>query len=329
MSGFLRWLAPQYADVRKGLRNEVARLRGSARAEGQHARTPGIVADLAIAWRCWLDYAQAAGAISQAERDTLESRVWAALQEDSASQAEHLATAEPCGHFLRLLTAVLASGKAHFVGPDGGPPADAEAWGWRKTEIRIRDGADTRWDPLGYCIGWIDGPDLYLDPDAAFAETQKLARDQGDNLPIACRTLWQRLRERNLLASWDVARKRNTVRRKLGCKERTVLHLSADVLSTGIRPSEPSTGLSEECKMGEKRPVPDGSVNRTIEATGLSIEIAGKTGKNRPDGRSGRSHEEEEDPMHGSPNTPVESETKPSQGRTLSQEDGPYGGNGF
>src|SRR5262249_20309162 len=79
LAGFLRWLAPQYEAVRARLRVELAELRDRARAGGQHARTPGIVADLALGLRYLLDFALAAGAITEAERAELWERGWEAL----------------------------------------------------------------------------------------------------------------------------------------------------------------------------------------------------------------------------------------------------------
>jgi hypothetical protein len=149
LAGYLRWLAPRYPAVQDGLRAETAELRDRAYVDGMHARTPGIVADLATGWRYWLDFAMAAGAIGQAERDTLAHRVWSALQEAGAAQADHTAAVEPCGHFLRLLSGAVASGRAHVEGPDGGRPADSNGWGWRE----IADGAPGRWEPLGRCVG--------------------------------------------------------------------------------------------------------------------------------------------------------------------------------
>jgi hypothetical protein len=244
LAGYVRWLAQRYAVVRGGLRAEAAVLRDRACAEGLHARTPGIVADMAVGWRYWLDYGIAVGAIDAAERAALDRRVWAALQEAGANQAEHLAAAEPCSHFLRLLAGVLASCRAHCASPNGDSPPCANAWGWRS----IGD----RWEPLGRCVGWIDGADLYLEPEAAFAEVQELARHQGDSLPVSPRTLWRRLRERGLLASCDEARQRHTVRRRLGGHERReVLHLHADVLSTSARPSQPSPPRSSGSSVQE------------------------------------------------------------------------------
>lgn len=242
LAGYLRWLAPQYAAVCIRMRAEVAELRDRARSEGQHARTPGIVADLAFGWRNWLAFAVDVCAIDRAERDTLERRVWRALMETAAAQAEHAAAADPVEQFLRLLDGALASGRAHCAASMGNAPEDAESWGWR-------DG-----NPLGRRIGWVGGSDLYLEPEAAYAEAQELARQQGDSLPIAPRTLWRRMGERGVLASRDQARQRYTVRRRLdGRERREVIHLRADALSAAqpSPPSPPSQTLDQRAEYGD------------------------------------------------------------------------------
>jgi hypothetical protein len=284
LAGYLRWLAPQYPEIRDGLRGEVAALRERAHAAGLHARTPGILAELAAGWRHWLDYAEASGALDRAERAALDRRVGAALAEAGAGQAEHVAAAEPSGQFLRLLAGALASGRAHFAAPDGGRPADPDAWGWRVME-------DT-WAPLGRRVGWIDGPDLYLEPEAAYAEAQELARHQGESLPVAPRTLWRRLRERGLLATWDAARQRHTVRRTLGGVEaRDVLHVRADTLSSGTRPSQPSNGPPDAAATPEKRdgrldgPL-DGRTAVNARPSTAAVHCSAGAGET---GRSGRS----------------------------------------
>ena len=165
---------------------------------------------------------------------------WTALQEAGAAQSEHLAVAEPCGHFLRLLAGTLASGRAHSATPQGNPPPLADAWGWRGTEINTQDGQETHWNPLGRCVGWVDGMDVYLEPEAAYAEVQEMARHQGESLPVGVHTLWKRMDERGLLASRDTVRQRLTVRRRLaGQDRREVIHLRADGLSCTTRPHRP------------------------------------------------------------------------------------------
>jgi hypothetical protein len=237
LAGYVRWLAPRYPAVRDGLAAEAAALRVRVQAGGLHARTPGIVADLAAGWRHYLDYALEAGAIDQPRHDELSGRVWDALLAAGAEQDAHVAAAEPCGYFLRLLSGVIASGRGHVAGPDGGPPDSPAAWGWRSAPGG--PGAREEWRPEGKRVGWVAGADLYLEPDASYAEAQELARQAGEALAVTATTLWRRLGDRNLLASRDEARKRRTVRRTLGGRRREVLHLPASALELE-EPSQPS-----------------------------------------------------------------------------------------
>jgi hypothetical protein len=283
MAGFLRWLAPRYAALRAGWRQAHAELRERALAEGggQHARTPGIVADLALGLKHFLDFAVNVGAVTAAERDDLTRRCWAALVEAAGAQAKHVEAAEPTAQFLSLLRAALASGRAHVAGPDGGKPDNPAAWGWRETEFRTHDGTESRWVSQGRRVGWLDGDDLLLEPEAAYAEAQELARHQGEALPVGSRTLWKRMRERHLLAGWDERRQRNSVRRTLeGVRDREVLHLRSNVLSPSPEPSEPS---EPSAKAADPSISPE---MRTISADGN-----GGSGENRPQEPSAKPEE--------------------------------------
>ena len=256
LAGFLRWLAPRYEELRGQLRQEAADLRDKARVEGQHARTPGIAADLALGLRYFLDFAVEAGAVTAEESARLWGRGWSALLSVAAEQAAHVAAAEPCGQFLRLLAGVIASGRGHASGPDGEAPDDAERWGWRLTTAGGGEQAHDEWRPQGHRVGWVDGEGLFLEPEAAFAEAQRFAQEQGDSLPVSARTLWKRMAERGLLASRDDARQRSTIRRRLGGRERReVLHLHPDILSTCFRPSPPSPAPSDDEKPPENADV--------------------------------------------------------------------------
>jgi hypothetical protein len=240
LAGFLRWLAPRYEDVLGRLRQEAAALRDEAQVEGQHARTPGVVADLALGLRYFLDFAREAGAVTEEEAGRLWQRGWEAFHHVAAEQAAHIASAEPTGQFLRLLSAALASGRAHVAGPDGAAPAGAEGWGWR-TKGAAADSGD-EWQPQGRRIGWVDADALYLEPDAAYAEAQRLAGEQGESLPVAPRTLWKRLHERGLLQAVEThaGKTRLCLRRTLEGRRREVLSLRADALiPSGSAPSAP------------------------------------------------------------------------------------------
>ena len=142
----------------------------------------------------------------------------------------HLASEEPAQRFLALLRAALSSHRAHVADATTEPNPDAACWGW---QLVIGSGGYERkeWCPNGERLGWIRDGVLLLDPDAAFAATQKLARDQGTAIPVKQRTLWKRLAEQGLLASRDQARGTNTVRRTIGGLRREVIHLKASTFA--------------------------------------------------------------------------------------------------
>ncbi|MHB1524617.1 MAG: DUF3854 domain-containing protein [Candidatus Dormibacteria bacterium] len=284
MAAFLAWLAPQYETIHSKLAAERSELREHAAGDGQHARTPGIVADLALGLRYLLDFAAAAGAIDAAKRAALWERGWAALCEAGAAQVEHGRAADPVGQFLRLLSAALASGRAHVAAADGCSPETPSAWGWRREEVR--DGP--AWRPQGRRVGWLDGEALYLEPEASYAAAQGMAGEQGESLSVSPRTLWKRLRERGLLASWDERRQRNTIRRKLeGVEAREVLNLPSVVLYACGEPSKPSISGESPEKMDYFVGRSDGPVQEpsteTVQRNGQ--KYAGTA----PNGRFGRS----------------------------------------
>src|SRR5262249_51690406 len=75
-----------------------------------------------------------------------------------------------------------------------------------------------------------DGDDLYLDPEAAFAEAQGLGEGQGERLTVTQRQLYKRLKERGLLICPE--KDRLTSRRMLQGLERSVLHLRTSCLTS-------------------------------------------------------------------------------------------------
>jgi len=225
LAGFVRWLSPRYAEVQAALRVEVAELRRAATQSAGHRRTPEIVASLAVGLRYFLAFAQNAGVLSAEEADVLWKRGWEALGEAAAAQAAHQGAAEATRRFIELIRAAISSGRAHVAGREGGEPEQPGVWGWR--EIRSADGYPQEWRPQGDLVGWVDGEDLYLEPEASYAAAQRLARDTGDSLAVTSRTLHKRLHERHLLASTEPDRDTLTVRRMLAGSRRAVLHLRA------------------------------------------------------------------------------------------------------
>ena len=225
MAGYVRWLATRYAQILADLPSEVRDLRTALTRPGMHPRTPDIVANLAVGLRCFIRFAQDVNALTREEAEALWERGWAALEEAAAAQAAHIGTAEPAGLFIRLLLAAITSGRAHLDGVNGGVPPNPAAWGWRD-----ESGA---WQPHGDLVGWLDGKDIYLQPNASFAVAAAVGRATGEEITVSPYTLRRRLHERGLLAFVDVGREKLTVRRTLGGRRHDVLSLHADSLSRG------------------------------------------------------------------------------------------------
>jgi hypothetical protein len=224
MAGFLGWLAPQYDAIRAEVQDTAMRFRELTYRDQQHRRTASIAAELAAGWKVFLRFAVMVGAITALESNRLWNTAWKALEEVAERQAVYHESADPARQFLRLLAAVLSSGRAHLAGVEGSCPVTAAtAYGWR-----LEGGT---YVPKGQRIGWVAEQDLYLEPDAAFAEVQKLANDQGESLPASPTTLHKRLHEQDLLASVDTARRRLVVRHTLGGAVHAVLHLRLGALS--------------------------------------------------------------------------------------------------
>lgn len=237
MVGFLKWLAPSYPSRRESFRNQVTRRRDALNADGHHARTPGIVADLEVAFDWFLCYARELGAIDAALQRQLRDRCRRALLDTAEAQRSHQEASEPAQHFVRLLSALIASGRAHVADIGGTTPGENPTiWGWRHPTDEA-----SSWQSQGRLIGWLDGDDLYLEPDAAFAEVKRLSDEQGHSIPITQSTLWRRLHERGLLASRDETRERLKVRRVIQGARRDVLHLRADILTQKTGPTGPRT----------------------------------------------------------------------------------------
>jgi hypothetical protein len=260
MAAFVGWLARDYGTIQERLAEELRELRDKASRSGGHRRTPGIVADLALGLRYFLSFAQDTGALTEEEADGLWERGWAAIVDAAAKQEGHQAASEPAARFLELLSAAVASGRAHVAGTDGNEPAqNTQAMGWRERIIGTGDFAAEEWQPQGDRIGWVDGENLYLEADASFRVAQEQARG-GETLTLHPRTLRKRLRERGFLLSTDVERETLTVRRTIeGVKDRAVLHLGKRSLFSRISEPDDGTGhppsrRARDCQPGSGPP---------------------------------------------------------------------------
>jgi hypothetical protein len=169
MSGYVSWLAKQDKKQFAARQNEL-------RAEGHgggHLRTPENFASLQLGVETGLRFAVECGALSEREAREHEERAWRIMQRLAGAQNSMLRSESPANRFVRLLGAVLSSGRGHVTTLDGGEPKSSSLLGWREVASN-KEGPVRRGQ--GHQIGWVAKDKLYLDPDAAYAEVQEMAR---------------------------------------------------------------------------------------------------------------------------------------------------------
>jgi hypothetical protein len=255
MSGFVQWLASRYRDMKTRLPGDITEARATAYRSGQHRRTPAIVASLKIGLEWFLRFANESGALTVDDANAIKTRYDAAMEETAAQQAEKQSDSEPAKKFFRLLSAALASGRAHIAATDGRMPGtdasplvqlsdeeekDARVYGWRKDDV-------SRWMPSGTCIGWIDSDmhNVYLEADAAYATAQQLAGEQRESFAITAVTLHKRIKDAGMLAT-DSKERGLKVRKKILGLRRHVLHVTVThLLDDEPKPEKPAKEFAD------------------------------------------------------------------------------------
>lgn len=224
MAGYLRWLAPRFADLTTELPARVSAARQTLLGGGSHRKTPTMMANLTVGFDTFLQFAEETEAISATQRASLNARLSAALVAVGSQAGLTAEFDDPAGRFFALLRGALISGRVHVASMSRGCPSSqpegGRAWGWATQDYEAR--------PNGLCIGFIDGESLYLEPEAALAGATAQARGQGEEFPISPRTLWKRLFEGGHIIDREAGRQRFTVRRVVGKTRLEVLYVRAD-----------------------------------------------------------------------------------------------------
>ena len=180
------------------------------------------------------------GAITAEGLEELLEQAKLALAESNSLQVEHLNDEDPAARFIEFLFAAFTSGQAHVADAvSGEQPSTPDQWGWRS---RTKGFKDIEWQPRGDRVGWVDWETVLLNPDAAYAAAQKLARHQGTPLSITSRTLWKRLAEKGWLVGRDAVR--NTTKKIVAGTRRRVLRISVELLF-------PKSGANGAASKGE------------------------------------------------------------------------------
>jgi len=200
------------------LKKRFAELRTEARkrAGGGHTRTPENAALLMLGVENLLGYAEHVGL--EIDVNKLKEEGWEALLVTGKEQDRHQRDEQPAERFKALLQGLLSSGRAHLCDACGSAPPGAHMLGWIVKEY----GDKVMLQPSGPSIGWIIQEDLFLEPNATYAELQQLAQKQGQALALTQGALWKRLREAGLLEPCEEGR--HSVKKTISGHRRRVLH---------------------------------------------------------------------------------------------------------
>lgn len=238
MAGFLQWLAGRMDDLKASLPDKVRALRDKTLAEGwatSHPRAAEMHASLFVGAGLFVArYAVEIGAMTAEEAGGILNHYSVALRAALERQGDFVKESDEGERFLALLRAALSSGRAHLADSNtqGAPDVRPHGWGWRGAPDKPDDQR-----AMGDCIGWVSAKlgQAWLNPDAAYAAAQELARAQGETLTTSAPSLWRMFQERGWLASVEPSKSGKpitTVKRVIGGNSKRCLVLSAPLLES-------------------------------------------------------------------------------------------------
>jgi hypothetical protein len=150
------------------------------RCGGCHPRQAEAVGELVAAWSLFLDFAVAQGAVTRGRADNYVDEVRDSLFSLLTPQADIQRESDPGEMFLDVVRSLLASKRAVLFRTNGEVPKAGiiRACGFEQMQVG-GGGGGTDWRPVPGAerIGWIDDQHVYLDPAAAHAAAERLARE--------------------------------------------------------------------------------------------------------------------------------------------------------
>lgn len=227
MSGFVQWLATEskrnalleFLDVAL----EIGRLDiGSS----GHARTQDNLANLLMGLRVFLDFVEDAEEMTHETKEMFMVAATAAARTLADLQAAIDREASDAQRFVELMRAAISSGKAHVEHCRGGQPDNSRAMGWREVDMGI---SGKRLEAMGTRIGWVNGDELYIDPNASLTVIKALASGLDNHLGSSERAIAKSLREAGLLLKCDRGRNTNKIS-VMGARRSVYVFRMSDIL---------------------------------------------------------------------------------------------------
>jgi hypothetical protein len=281
MAGYLQSLSQRFDALRERLPARFRELRDELQQIGGHRREPGQVAHLLLSLETFLDFAvesnvltrDAAAQHLQGARDVLLKLA----QEHARTQADEA----PEQVFLRLVGDGIAGKSAYLQDRRGGPPMDAERWGWERIERSGLFGGDSEWrhGPGAQLVGALDDEWVLLFPEQVYQFVVGAAKVAGRIFPVDQRSLLQRLDDAGLI---EVKQEGNERRRKvnewINGSTRRVIKLHRNAINPPTSQEEPPATHTGD---GDPNPIlpglpglpgPDGGKSNGVDRAQETIE---------------------------------------------------------
>jgi hypothetical protein len=257
MVGFIQYLAPKLDDLKISAPQRKIELRNEViQNVTAHSRTPDIIADLLFGLEQFLEYVVHVGVYTAEQAQELRNTAVKTLLESNKMFQEVFASGNPVRRFCNLLLAAFTTGAVHLEGIQGGEPSNnAEQWGWKT----IPGCSSKETKPGSKLIGWVDGINLYLNPEVAFTSVQEIANKQGSPIMDTPRTIRKRLHEESILIKNSPTK--YTKVKTIGGTKQNVIHL----LSTKLFDDEESTAADESQSAVETEGNSTASITDIIE----------------------------------------------------------------
>jgi hypothetical protein len=215
MAAYVQGIADRLDQLRETLPEQFLMYQNTAQALRGHARNPGQVAHLMLGFDGFIELAVAHHVITADEGRSWRKEAWRyflglAHQHGQVLQAESVVE-----RFRALLADGFASRAAYLESKTGGPPDDAEAWGWQVSYSRNshtgEEDRHVRSAQNAKLLGRIDHLWIYLFPEATYQYLTTAARSAGQVFPVDLSTLTLRLDEARLI---DIEVEKEGVRRR-------------------------------------------------------------------------------------------------------------------
>jgi hypothetical protein len=198
MAVYLRWIARHWDHLMETRLPRFRALQDEIGQNGVHAREPGQVAHLLLAWETFTDCAVDEGAITKEDQATMLKEAKERLLTAAADHSAILAEEQIATRTLTYLRAGLASKHIYLRDPstDNEQPPDATIWGW--TGKMFWDGDAKEYIP-GYepghaqLLGYVDEDYVYLIPKTLHQYLHQAATQEGKHWAADSTTLLREL----------------------------------------------------------------------------------------------------------------------------------------